>query len=743
MNQLVTCYLNRAAAFLIVAGVSLQAAAALQTDSRIEIAESPASPIPKGMPVLRQVVTNVVTWKQGDPLFTIQDGTAVKAKGWAALSNNSILLKVVVEDESHANHRAKGDIWNGDCLQIGIDARGNGTGSLPPETPLITPNVGTFSVALTAKGAEIWAHFQGKYGQDSPHDGARHYPCSILRDETSKTTSYEIAFPLEEFSILPGAFDFVGLCVQVNDAEKDQQRRYYWGRGADGKPRPGLFVRLAAGIPSADLVVMEAAKTRMWTPSTPGEIDVAVAKDADLELSASMNGIEKKFRIGKTFRKDGIRRFIIQISQGSEPVWPLSVEVRLKDQSGSVLAERKVELTSPVETVKKLHEKIESLIVNSPHPLFTQHLRSLDAMFQNEWNQEILQFSATPNDEQSLETLLANCQTAFANLSASGGDWRTYLRGEQPLILARVARPDFTLQHFWLTMPRGWDANKSYPLIVDLHGMNSLHPLGSAIRSIEQKNESSPSEQDSSEPYFRLNPWGRGNSFYNEWGENDVFEALDTVTKQFQIDKNRIYLTGHSMGGGGAWGIGLRTPDRWAAVCPAAGGTWLTPLDTGLGANASALPFRIWHGEADTVVATRNAYDMQAELRAGGNEPDMVLVPEQGHDYPAAARNQNTEWLLKHERKRPDHFSFTADTDRWRGVWGIVMDRDPSVSYLPHFDCSIKDSEIRITSEGTRGLTVCLAEEGLGLKGPVTVWWNGRKSYVGPAKEIRLGDAKP
>lgn len=651
-------------------------------------------------------------------------------------------MRVVVADETHVNHRATGEIWDGDCIQIGIDSRGTGFGSQSPQTAQINSNIGAFAVALTERGPEIWAHFLGKFGQDTLYDGKRNYPCSILRDDASKTTAYEVEFPLEDFSTLPGSSDFVGLCVQVNDGEKDQQRRFYWGRGADGKPRPGLFMRLAVGMPSADLVVMAPSKSRLWTPSTSGEIAVAVAKDADLELSASLNGIEKKLRIGKTLRKDGLRRFAIRVIPGSGPAVPLSVEARLKDQSGAVLAERKVEFTTPGEVVKTLLEKIETLIASSPHPLFTQHLRSLDAMVQDEWNRELFLYGAPPNDEQGLETLRANCQTLLARLDSSGGDWAACLRGEQSIVIARVARPDFTLQSYLLTLPRDWDANKTYPLIVDLHGMTSLHPLSFMVRRMGPNKGTSLPSPNNTEPYFRLRPWGRGNGFYNEWSANDVFEAFDAVTNQFQIDKNRIYLTGHSMGGGGAWGIGLRTPDRWAAVCPVAGGTWITPLGAGLGANASHVPFRIWHGLADTVVNVQNAYDMQAELRAAGNEPDVVLVPEQGHDYPDPALRENTEWLLKHTRKRPDHFSFIADTDRWRGVWGVLMDRDPAVSCLPRFDCSIQDSEVRITSAGTKGLTVRLGEDGLGLKSPVIVWWNGRKSYEGPAKEIRLGDVK-
>jgi len=714
-----------------------------QPGSRIEIAEIPDPVVPPEMPVIRWVGTDDVAWKQGEPSFTITDGTSVKARGWVAITNGSILMKVTVTDKTHINDREKGNIWDGDCLQIGIDGEGEGAGSQVPETRMVGTHNGVFTAALTRRGPEIWVHYLGKNGPGSVTDGSRHYPCSIIRDEALKTTTYEIAFPWGEFSTLPGLSAFVGLCVQVNDVEDGRQLRYSWGHGVSGQPRPGLFVRMAVGkSPTEDEVAIGETTTRLWTPASSGELKVAVAKDSDFEISASMNGIEKKLRIRKPMSKAGIRRFKVQGTPGSLPVSPVTFSVRLTDMSGALLAERKAELTASGTVVGKLHEKIDALVAGSPHPLFTSHLRSLDAIVQAEWNRALFLVDSSPN---VAEVLVSDCQTILDSLAAEGGDWNTYLRGEKRLILARSASHDSTLQVFLLTLPRNWDATKTYPLIVDLHGAGPENPLAYPVMAMKLRKGEAQWENNSQQ-CFRLTPWGRGNNGYREWGEDDVFEALDVVRREFKTDKDRTYLTGHSMGGGGAWGIGLRTPDLWAAVCPVSGGTWLTPLGVGLGGNASYVPFRIRHGDADGVVNVKNAYDMQTELRAGGNEPDLIIVPGQGHEYPESARMDDTQWLLEHTRKRPDHFTFMADTfrdkDRGCGAWGVLMDRAPVISGLPRFDCSIKGAEVSITSYGTKGLTVRLAEDGLGLKGAVKVWWNGRKAYEGPTKEIRLGEVE-
>ncbi len=61
---------------------------------------------------------------------------------------------------------------------------------------------------------------------------------------------------------------------------------------------------------------------------------------------------------------------------------------------------------------------------------------------------------------------------------------------------------------------------------------------------------------------------------WEDWGRLDALEVLNLVKQQFNIDPNRIYLTGHSMGGHGAWHLGVTFPDQFAAIGPSAG--WIS-----------------------------------------------------------------------------------------------------------------------------------------------------------------------
>ncbi len=58
---------------------------------------------------------------------------------------------------------------------------------------------------------------------------------------------------------------------------------------------------------------------------------------------------------------------------------------------------------------------------------------------------------------------------------------------------------------------------------------------------------------------------------WEDWGRLDAMEVLDHAENLFKTDRQRTYLTGHSMGGHGTWYLGATYPDRFAAIGPAAG----------------------------------------------------------------------------------------------------------------------------------------------------------------------------
>jgi predicted esterase len=494
---------------------------------------------------------------------------------------------------------------------------------------------------------------------------------------------------------------------------------------------------MAVGKPAGAYFAMIPSVNKLWRQNSPGEISIVAAGEGSLEILARLNGNEKILKPVLLTLKSGLHRFKVRGTPAVLSSETVALEAEIRTSDGKVLASQKAELTAPGIVIDKFQSRIEELVASSPDPLFTRHLRSLQALVMAEWNRGLFLLDTSPN---VVESAARDCQTILKGLDEDGGRWQTYVRGERALVVAKSTSPDSVLQFYLLKLPKNWDPKKTYPLIVDLHGAGPSNPLFYIMANMEPRQTVSTQSGPDPQQYFRLMPWGRGNSGYMEFGETDVMDSLDDVLRRFKTDPDRTFLTGHSMGGGGAWAFALHNPDRWAAVCPVSGATWRIPKGLGLADNVAYVPFRIWHGDADSSVPVESAYLMQAELRRAGNEPEMVILPGQGHDYPWVAQVSNTIWLMKHVRKRPDHFSFIAETDRWRGAWGITMTRSLGVSALPRFDCSINGNTVRIRSEGTTGLSVQLGQGGLGLSGPVTLWWNGQKVYEGQPQEVPLGD---
>ena len=716
--------------------------AASQNKSRIEIVELPQPVIPDGAKTVRWIAENDNSWKDGKPFFDIKDGTTAVADGWLAVTDTKILLKVIVYDDVHVNNNKGADIWGGDCLQIGIDARGDGTGKLDPKTRMVGgPDDGAFALALTKDGPEAWAYFLDKYNRSSLKDGAIKYQLRIDRNEGAKTTTYEVAFPWEEFSSSPAQTALFGLAVQVNDnnLKSDKQKRYYWGGGADGVPGPGLFNKLAIGNPPAAVFYAGAAATKLWNNYSCGEILLAAACDGELSAKCLAGEMQQVKPLGEFKLKNGVKRYAARWYPGKLPEGPVEMEASILDKDGNIMAQAKAGLVVPRQTIDKLHARIEELKASSPNDLFTQHLTSLDSIVQSEWGRAMCM------PDNSAESVAEKAGDILNNLNGNAGEWNSYLQRRRGLVFARAAGQDNTLQFYRLVLPLNWNPDKTYPMIVFLHGHGSSNGIN-FISEISAKNYSGEKTGGiaDDEQYFILAPWGRANSGYLEWSEDDIFQALADASGKFKIDKDRTYLTGHSMGGFGTWTVSINNPDRWAAICIVSGGIRkTTPADIGIARNIACLPVRIWHGGNDSTVKVDHAYTMQAALKKYGCEPEMVVVPGQGHAYPYSGYSENTRWLLEHSRKRPDKFSYIAYNDRCLGTWGINMKRDLKVSAIPSFDAIIEGNTVKIKSEGTTGLTVDCCPEGLGMNGSITIFWNGNKAYEGPAQKVKLGEGFP
>ena len=109
-----------------------------------------------------------------------------------------------------------------------------------------------------------------------------------------------------------------------------------------------------------------------------------------------------------------------------------------------------------------------------------------------------------------------------------------------------------------------------------------------------------------------------------------VLDSLRDACRRFSIDTDRVYLSGHSMGGDAAWDIGLAHPDLWAGVIPivATSGKYVAQYWP----NAARLSFYFISGELDDN-RTANKLRRLGSLLLPAAGWDMTLVEYQGRGH--------------------------------------------------------------------------------------------------------------
>ena len=124
-------------------------------------------------------------------------------------------------------------------------------------------------------------------------------------------------------------------------------------------------------------------------------------------------------------------------------------------------------------------------------------------------------------------------------------------------------------------------------------------------------------------------------------------QLIDSYLVKPEIDKDRIYVVGLSMGGMAVYDLAIRYPQLFAAAVPICGSVNPARLPA-----AKDVNFRIFHGDADdivTVEASRSAY---RALKKAGAEVEYIEFPGCNHGSwtPAFNYPDFMEWLFEQHK---------------------------------------------------------------------------------------------
>ena len=197
---------------------------------------------------------------------------------------------------------------------------------------------------------------------------------------------------------------------------------------------------------------------------------------------------------------------------------------------------------------------------------------------------------------------------------------------------------------YLLYLPNEYDSKEGkWPLLLFLHGRGeSRGPLS----AVKKWGPPRLIERGESFPYVVVSPQcPEAESWDQSRQEELLLELLDHLAKQFKIDPDRIYLTGLSMGGYGAWRLAADHPERFAAVVPICGGG--KPQDAD---KLKGLPIWVFHGTDDPAVPLQRSVEMvEAIKKAGSTTIRFTTLEWIGHNsWEAAYASPDLyQWLDK------------------------------------------------------------------------------------------------
>jgi len=201
--------------------------------------------------------------------------------------------------------------------------------------------------------------------------------------------------------------------------------------------------------------------------------------------------------------------------------------------------------------------------------------------------------------------------------------------------------------------------NQRLPVVLFLHGAGERGDDNELVRSVGLPIMVPEHDYILIVPQVPLDGW---------WSDPEMLElamvALEKVLQSSAADRNRVYLTGLSMGGHGALQLAARYPDQFAAVlaiCPRLGRPSYLQTIENLPANALELsqrlrylPIWLFHGDEDQVVPVENSRKLAVALDRLGASSHYTEIPGVGHDiwWGVYSQSKVMTWLFSRDRRQ-------------------------------------------------------------------------------------------
>ncbi len=301
-------------------------------------------------------------------------------------------------------------------------------------------------------------------------------------------------------------------------------------------------------------------------------------------------------------------------------------------------------------------------------------------------------------------------------------------------------------------LPRHYDPAKKWPMMVSLHGFNFDNPPYVRWSGVDQRHDPNADYGDLIVlyPHARLAGWV-GSLSERDALQRNVLHCIELAKQRFPVDDDRLYLRGYSMGGIGAWHLGTRHPELFAALAPVYG-AWdyrVFPKADDLEglserarfrlercssfAQAEALlhtPVFMVHGDADEVVSVDLSRYATRMLQRWGYPVRYWEQPGGGHGV--ECEDVLLSWFLTQRRERdPRRVRVRAAELRSATAHWVQIEQrvDPLAFMLADAEI-MGPNTIRLDTENVAGISLSPRGSLVDPSKPLEVIWNGTDRRV-------------
>ena len=358
--------------------------------------------------------------------------------------------------------------------------------------------------------------------------------------------------------------------------------------------------------------------------------------------------------------------------------------------------------------------------------------------------------------ESSLQAILDHPQASIERVSAVLQEGRTYEAAPVGMLPSQPVRVRDKTFSYGLFVPPAYDPDVAWPLVVCLHG------AGFTGDSYLERWAARLGEWS-----ILACPTTMAGTWWTRPSEELVLATIEAVRARYRIDPDRVYLTGMSNGGIGAWIIGMHHAPRFAAVAPMASGIddVLFPFLE----NLRHTSLYVIHGARDQIMPVWLSRNVTNELARLGiaytyREHEWTHPHAGGHFFPRQELPALVEWFRKQRRDPyPRSVAVVRDASHLTDFGWVRIDATDRIAMFSeqlidqHGDL-IKnhvyaklavdvrgENHIEVTTDRVRRYTLFLNDALIDFSESLTVVTNGGTSFQGtvtPQVETLLRNAR-